>query len=115
MNFSSPKDHFEERSASRTGDGRRPNQKPTPRKSDHVVGDHYDSAAYGRCIARACQAAKVAPWFPHQLRHLAATELRALYGTEAARAVLGHSNLKTTEVYAEVDEKVILKIMSEIG
>ena len=111
----SPKDHFEERSASRTGDGRRPNQKPTPRKSDHVVGDHYDSAAYGRCITRACQSAGVAAWFPHQLRHLAATELRALYGTEAARAVLGHANLKTTEVYAEVDEKVIQKIMSEIG
>lgn len=111
----SPRDHFELRTLSRTGDGRRPNQKPTPRKTNHVVGDCYDSAAYGRCIARACVKAGVAAWHPHQLRHLAATELRAQYGTEAARAVLGHANLKTTEIYAEADEQVALKIMGEIG
>ena len=112
----SPKDHFEERkAATRPGKGRRPNQKPNPRKTDHVVGDHYDSAAYGRCIRRACEGAGVTAWFPHQLRHLAATELRALYGTEAARAILGHSSLKTTEVYAEADEQVALKIMGQIG
>lgn len=111
----SPWDHFEERKENRIGPGRRPNQKPNPRKSDRTINDHYKSAAYGRCIARACQAAGVAPWFPHQLRHLAATELRALYGTEAARAILGHSSLKTTEVYAEADEQVSIKIMGEIG
>ena len=112
----SPKDHFEERKAATPPDkGRRPGQKPTPRKTDHVVGDRYDSAAYGRCIARACVKAGVAAWHPHQLRHLAATELRALYGTEAARAVLGHTNLKTTEIYAEADEQVALKIMGKIG
>lgn len=111
----SPWDHFEERKENRIGPGRRPNQKPNPRKSDRTINDHYDSAAYGRCIARACQAAGVAPWFPHQLRHLAATELRAQYGAEAARAVLGHANLKVTEIYAEVDEQVTIKIMAEIG
>lgn len=111
----SPKDHFEERKANKAGPGRRPNQKPNPRKTDRTVTDHYDSATYGRCIRRACKAAGVTAWFPHQLRHLAATELRALYGTEAARAILGHSSLKTTEVYAEADEQVTIKIMGEIG
>lgn len=112
----SPKDYLEERKAATPpGKGRRPNQKPNPRKTDNVVGDHYDAKAYARCIARACVEAKVAHWHPHRLRHLAATELRAMYGAEAARAILGHSTLKVTEVYAEVDEQVSIKIMGEIG
>jgi integrase len=112
----SPWDHFEERKAATPpGKGRRPNQKPNPKKRNRTINDHYDSAAYGRCIRRACEVAGVTAWFPHQLRHLAATELRAAYGAEAARAVLGHANLKVTELYAEVDETVTIKIMAEIG
>lgn len=45
-------------------------------------------------------------WFPNQLRHAKATEVRAIGGAEAAQVVLGHSRLQTTEVYAE---KVIAK------
>lgn len=42
-------------------------------------------------------------WFPYQLRHSAGTKSRAVGGAETAQAVLGHSNLKTTEIYAEKD------------
>ena len=42
-------------------------------------------------------------WFPHQLRHSAATIIRREAGIETARCVLGHSDLSTTELYAEAD------------
>lgn len=54
-------------------------------------------------------------WFPHQLRHNAATRIRKEYGLEVARAVLGHSTMNTTEIYAEMDQSLVLKIMGEIG
>ncbi len=37
------------------------------------------------------------------IRHTAATELRARHGVEAARTILGHSKVETTQIYAERD------------
>ena len=54
-------------------------------------------------------------WSPNQLRHTKGTELRQRYGIEAARIVLGHSNTKTTEIYAERDLKKAKEIMQQIG
>jgi integrase len=45
---------------------------------------------------------RVEKWSPNQLRHTAATQVRAEFGAEHAQAILGHSNLSTTEIYAEV-------------
>lgn len=65
-------------------------------------GEAYTVAAYRRAITRACQSAGVEPWHPNQLRHTRATEIRATAGLDAAAAVLGHSRVETTQVYAEV-------------
>jgi integrase len=54
-------------------------------------------------------------WHPHQLRHTKATEIRRLYGTEAAQSVLGHAKLNTTEIYAEKSREMAQQIMREIG
>jgi integrase len=54
-------------------------------------------------------------WSPNQLRHTKGTELRQRYGIEAARVVLGHSNTKTTEIYAERDLNKAAEIMQQIG
>lgn len=54
-------------------------------------------------------------WHPHQLRHNAVTNLRRLYGLEAARAVLGQKSGAVTEIYAEVDAATVEKIMGEVG
>ena len=43
-------------------------------------------------------------WYPHQLRHSAATRIRQRFGIEAARTVLGHSDIDTSEIYAERDQ-----------
>ena len=54
-------------------------------------------------------------WHPNRLRHLAATVIRRAYGIEAARAILGHSRLATTEVYAEIDRAKAAEVMTKIG
>ena len=48
-------------------------------------------------------------------RHSAASEIRSRYGLEASQAVLGHSELATTQIYAEVDRTTARRIMSEVG
>lgn len=66
-------------------------------------------------ITRACERAGVPSWAPSQLRHNAATRIRAAYGIEAARIILGHSSAATSEVYAEADEERAREIMGKIG
>ncbi len=89
---------------------RRP--KAAPRRSP---GEVYDDGSYRKAIRRVCVRLGIPIWFPHQLRHSAASEVRRLYGLEASQAVLGHSELGTTQIYAEVDRSAAHRIMSEIG
>ena len=42
-------------------------------------------------------------WTPAQIRHSAATRIRATADLEAARVILGHRHASTTEIYAEQD------------
>ncbi|HOW71368.1 MAG TPA: tyrosine-type recombinase/integrase [Phycisphaerae bacterium] len=54
-------------------------------------------------------------WYPHQLRHNAATRLRKEFGIEAARVVLGHRSAGVTEIYAEIDRVRAADVMAEVG
>jgi site-specific recombinase XerC len=55
-------------------------------------------------------------WSPNQLRHTRATQIRAAFGSiEAAKAVLGHTDTRVTEIYAERDLGLAAKVMKEIG
>lgn len=89
---------------------RAPKQKP--KKSP---GDKYTKYSYGNAIAKACEKAGIERWTPNQLRHTAATRVRKKYNVEVARSILGHSNLSTTEIYAEEDRSKAIKAMLEIG
>ena len=80
--------------------GNRPGKR-SGRRGPSRLRDHYDSRSYARAIKRACEAAEIETWTPNQLRHTRATEVRAAHGLEAAQMVLGHSNAKVTEIYAE--------------
>jgi integrase len=76
----------------------------------------YDVSHYARAIHRACEDAGVPCWAPNQLRHAKATELRhGGFGLEGAGAVLGHSKLETTQIYAERDEGVARRIALATG
>jgi integrase len=103
-------------------------RKPNPSKTP---GDCYTVVSYGRAIRNACQRAdreahKESPdvaadvvlilnWHPHQLRHNAATEVRRQFGIETARAVLGHSSIATSELYAEFDDHKAREAIARIG
>jgi integrase len=121
--------HEEHQAKKRQARGRKP------------LGDHYTVTSYRRAIARACDAAFPCPalagipkknltadqraelkawrkahrWHPHQLRHSAATIIRKQFGVEAAQAVLGHSQIDTSELYAEKSLDAARQVMREIG
>jgi integrase len=109
---------------------RRPKRKP---------GERYQNYTYGLAITRAirrantanactackplkpeerceqCKAAAIPHWHPHQLRHTHATEVRRMFGLEAAQVALGHSQAAVTEVYAERDLKLAAQVARQIG
>lgn len=94
--------------------GNRPgtNRKRSPKRKP---SESYTTGRYGNAIRRACKAANVPPWHPHQLRHNAATRLRKEFGLDVARVVLGHRSPQITEVYAELDHSKAQQIMGQIG
>lgn len=91
-------------------EARRPKSKPK-----RAPRDHYDVGSYRTANRRVCVKPGIPIWFPHQLRHSAASEIRRRYGLEASQAVLGHSELATTQIYAEVDRATARRVMTEIG
>ena len=86
---------------------------------------------YADAINRACDKAFPAPkclnaeavkawrkrhrWAPNRLRHSRGTELRQRFGLDVAKAVLGHSKVETTQIYAEQDKQKARDVMGEIG
>jgi len=91
---------------------RKRRRKPNPKRAP---GNRYLTRAYDHAIERACERAGVPSWTPNQLRHNAATRIRAAYGIEAARIILGHSSCATSEIYAEIDREKAREIVAKIG
>ena len=96
------------------------------RKKKHPkrrLRDSYTVEQYRRAIAEAIErhnrdkpeAEHIAHWFPHQLRHLRALELKREAGLDVARAVLGHRSPVITEHYATLDIAKGIEVMSKIG
>lgn len=76
---------------------------------------HVQPSTYYHVVQRACRKAGVPPWHPNQLRHNFATKIRARFGVEAARIILGHSSMNVTEVYAERDMVRAAEVVEELG
>jgi integrase len=87
-------------------------KKSRPKKQP---GIRYTTKSYRHAIAKACKKAKIPHWHPHQLRHTRATEIRAEFGLDVARIILGHRSPKITEVYAEIDASKGIEVMKNIG
>ena len=80
------------------------------------IKGHWTVAGYRRAIRTACDKDPPLPYFhPNQIRHTAATAIRAEYGIEAAQAVLGHANLSTSEIYAHKSEALAQEIAEKFG
>jgi integrase len=84
-------------------------------KPQRLPAERYNRRSYRLAIVRACRRAGVPEWSPLQLRHTAATAIRARYGVEAAKVILGHTKVETTQIYAERDLSKAQEIMREIG
>lgn len=78
-------------------------------------GKPYLRLSYAQAIRRACAAAGVPHWSPGQLRHTAGTAIRRDAGLEAAQAVLGHSRIETTQIYADRLLSVGIEAASRMG
>jgi integrase len=90
------------------------------------AGEKYTTASYRRAITRAVEVVNEAreqagiderlpKWSPNQLRHLRAGEVKERFGIEAASAVLGHANIRTTEIYADRKLKIAADVARQIG
>jgi integrase len=98
---------------------RKPKAKPKRPKRDR-----YDTASYRRAIDYAVKMAnkkrkenepEIPSWFPLQLRHTRATEVRRRYGLDGAQSALGHKNADVTQVYAEKNLELAVRIAMETG
>lgn len=78
-----------------------PAQPKTPRR----FSPFFDVAAYRRHIARACAAAGIDSWHPHQLRHAAATRFREERDLDVAQVLLGHNTADATQRYAQITDQ----------
>ena len=96
--------------------GRRPRSWPAGvEEPGRNYAPRYNRRSYRNAVLRACLKAGVPAWSPLQLRHTAATSIRAQYGLEAAQTVLGHAKADTTLIYAERDMARPATIMREVG
>jgi integrase len=77
--------------------------------------DTFTDFGYAAVVRRACERAGVKPWHPNQLRHTFASQVRRLYGLEAAQVLLGHAKADVTQVYAERDFGLAVRVAAEVG
>jgi len=117
-----------ERRKTRVQPSQRCRRKARPKRQP---GERYTTQSYGVAIQRAAlradkQARREHPsaeadkrlvpgWSPNQLRHLAATTIRAEFGLEAAAAILGHTRVSTTEIYAQANKQRAVEVVGRIG
>lgn len=103
------------------------------RQRQRPPGETYNPRAYHQAVRMACLKAFPVPteladdpaaaagwraehrWFPNQLRHSAATEIRRRFGLEASQVVLGHSKADVTQIYAERDYALAARVAREVG
>lgn len=126
----SPREAEDERNAKRRASRRSPmtpsQAKRRPKaKPKRPKRQRYDSSAYRRAISRSItqvnkdrEVAKQQPipkWYPLQLRHTRATEVRRQYGLDGAQSALGHKNADITQVYAEKNLELAVRIARETG
>lgn len=75
----------------------------------------FNVSSYGHAITKACARAGVPPFAPNQLRHTFGTEVRRLHGLEAAQVLLGHERADVTQIYAERNLALALRVAAEVG
>jgi integrase len=78
-------------------------------------GARYTTNSYRYAVQRKCRQRGIQLWGPNQLRHAAATEIRKLFGVEAAQVVLGHAEADVTQIYAQRDYDLAARVAKQVG
>lgn len=108
--------HMRRNAAKRTKNPKRP------------AGERYTTEALDRAVARAIDRLNwtlieagvdvelhVPKWTANQIRHTYGTAVRRIFGLEGAQSVLGHERANTTEIYAEKNLALAVKVASVMG
>lgn len=75
----------------------------------------YRQESYSRVVRKAAKRAGVTHWFPYQLRHTRATEIRKRHGIEGSQVILGHATIDATQIYAEQNLAEAIRIAESEG
>jgi integrase len=113
----SPQRVMKQWNESRRGQGTFVKRNYTPKENPIGTAkrEHYTDDTYCRAVKRACAKAGVPVWTPNRLRHTRASELRDLFGLEAASFVLRHSDIETTQIYTERADKKHREVIAKVG
>lgn len=75
----------------------------------------YTREGYAQLIRRAATAAGLPGWHAYRCRHSCRMRVAAKHGLEAAKSVLGHSHVSTTELYGRLDEALARRTAADMG
>jgi integrase len=84
---------------------------PSSRKD----GRHRSVHSWEEILKDRCPKAGVPVWMPNQLRHARLTEVRRVAGLEAAQVIGGHARADVSEIYAERDATLAMRVAEESG
>lgn len=70
---------------------------------------------FSQNLKNACERLGLPHFTGHWLRHTAATDVRKDFGLDAAQAVMDHSDVKTTQIYAHIDNQLAVDVARKRG
>lgn len=85
------------------------------RKSAPAFGHMWTARAYRNAVVRACAAAGVAYFTPHEVRHGAITRAAEQHGVLAAQRLANHSSAATTARYLHTTDDDAYRVAARIG
>jgi integrase len=88
------------------------NRPGTNRKEHPMIkpGEMYTNSSLCRACKRGCKRAGVEKFVPYDLRRTMATGTRSMLGKEAAKVLLGHAKIDTTDIYLLEEVQEAMKI-----
>ena len=95
--------------------------RPDRKCGQRIPGEHYRISSIRNAVHRACDRAGTDRWTPMNLRHTAASRARrianrhGIVGLDVAQSLLGHTDIRTTQIYAEQDASLSRAYAAMIG
>ena len=85
------------------------------RKTAPAFGPQWTARAYRNAVVRACEAAGVPYFTPHEIRHGAITRAAEQHGVLAAQRLANHSSASTTARYLHTEDDAAYRVAARIG